>query len=208
MENLIGGENVNKNKDLFWHPSIITKKQRQIKNNHKSVILWFTGLSGSGKSTISNALESELFNMGKRTYLLDGDNIRHGINSDLDFSDKDRKENIRRVGEVAKLFVEAGIIVMAAFISPFRLDRLMVRELVEKEEFIEIYVKCPLSICEERDPKKLYVKARQGVIPSFTGISAPYEEPDNPEIIIETDKESIEQAVTKIISYLKNKHII
>jgi len=186
----------------------VTKEQRQRLNGHKSFILWFTGLSGSGKSTIANALEQRLHQMGLRTYLLDGDNIRHGLNADLGFGPEDRRENIRRIGEVAKLFVDAGVIVLAAFISPYRADRQMVREMVAPGEFIEIYVKCPLEVCERRDPKGLYRKARSGEIAEFTGISAPYEEPENPEVLIKTDKESVEKALKKVIDVLRGKGLI
>ena len=186
----------------------LTKEDRQKLKGHKSVILWFTGLSGSGKSTIAHALEEKLYQRKVHTYVLDGDNIRRGLNRDLGFSPEDRKENIRRLGEVAKLFVDAGIIVIVAAISPYRSDRTFVRNLVEPGEFIEIYVKCPLKICEARDPKGLYKKARKGIIKNFTGIDAPYEEPENPEIIIESNKESVEEAVNKIIQYLEEKEII
>lgn len=160
---------------LTWHEATITKKDRQRKNQHKSVVLWFTGLSGSGKSTLANAVDNELFKQHYQSYCLDGDNIRHGLNRDLTFRNEDRKENIRRIGEVAKLFVDSGQIVSTAFISPFREDRQLVRNMFEKDEFIEIYVKCPINICEERDPKGLYKKARLGEISDFTGISSPYE---------------------------------
>ncbi len=183
----------------------LTKKERQKLKGHKSFILWFTGLSGSGKSTLAHAVEEELFKMGKHTYILDGDNIRSGLNKDLGFSMEDREENIRRIGEVSKLFVDAGIITLTAFISPYKKDRDFVRNLVEEGEFIEIYVKCPLEVCEQRDVKGLYKKARAGIIKNFTGIDDPYEEPENPEITVETDRETIEESINKIISYLKDK---
>jgi len=189
---------------IIPHEGNIKKEDRQRQKGHKSAILWFTGLSGSGKSTLAHSVEERLFEMGIHTYVLDGDNIRTGLNKDLGFSAEDRKENIRRIGEVAKLFVDAGIITLTAFISPYRKDRELVRNLVEEEEFIEIYVKCPLEVCEQRDVKGLYQKARSGIIKNFTGIDDPYEEPENPEIIVETDKESIEESVNKIINYLKN----
>ena len=192
-------------KFIIPHEGNITKEDRQRQKGHKSVILWFTGLSGSGKSTLAHAVEERLFEMGIHTYVLDGDNIRTGLNKDLGFSAKDREENIRRIGEVAKLFVDAGIFVLSAFISPYKKDRELVRNLVEKDEFIEIYVKCPLEVCEQRDVKGLYQKARAGIIKNFTGIDDPYEEPENPEIVVETDKETIEESVEKIISYLKEK---
>lgn len=193
---------------IIWHETTISKQERQEKKGHKSAILWFTGLSGSGKSTLANALEKRLNDRAIHSYILDGDNIRHGLNKGLGFSDEDRVENIRRIGEVAKLFVDAGLIVCTAFISPFRADRERVRQLVEQEEFIEIYVKCSLDTCEKRDPKGLYKKARAGEIPDFTGISSPYEEPDSPELVIETDVVSIEDAVDEMIAYLQSKKII
>ena len=188
---------------VVWHPTKITKEDRQRLNNHKSCVLWFTGLSGAGKSTLATEVERELYNYGIRTYVLDGDNIRHGLNKNLGFSPEDRKENIRRIGEVAKLFVDAGLFALTAFISPYREDRDMVRAMLPKGEFIEIYVKCPLEVCETRDPKGLYKKARSGEIKDFTGISAPYEEPLHPELVVETDKQDIETSVRQVIDYLK-----
>jgi adenylylsulfate kinase len=190
-------------KYVIPHEGNITKRDRQRLKGHKSAILWFTGLSGSGKSTLAHALEEKLFEMGIHTYVLDGDNIRTGLNKDLGFSAEDREENIRRIGEVAKLFVDAGIITLTAFISPYRKDRNFVRNLVDEGEFIEIYVKCPLEVCEQRDVKGLYKKARQGIIKNFTGIDDPYEEPESPEIIVETDKETVEESVNKILSFLR-----
>ncbi|QZT33921.1 adenylyl-sulfate kinase [Caldalkalibacillus thermarum TA2.A1] len=195
-------------KTIVWHKTSVSKQDRQALNGHKSCILWFTGLSGSGKSTLANALARALHEQKVRTYVLDGDNIRHGLNKDLGFSPQDRVENIRRIGEVAKLFVDAGIMTLTAFISPYRADREQVRALVEEGEFIEVYVKCPLSECEQRDPKGLYKRARAGEIPHFTGISAPYEEPENPELIIETDRVSVEEAVEQLIRYLKDRQMI
>ncbi len=194
--------------NIVWHETTIKKEERQERNGHKSAILWFTGLSGAGKSTLANALEQQLFKQGKNSYVLDGDNVRHGLNKGLGFSDEDRKENIRRIGEVAKLFVDAGTIVCTAFISPFKEDRDRVRELVENGEFIEVYVRCSLEACEERDPKGLYKKARAGEIPEFTGISSPYEEPDAPEIIVDSDKQTVEESVIAIINYLQEKNIL
>ena len=194
--------------NIFWHDSAVSKEDRQRLTQHKSVILWFTGLSGSGKSTLSAALEKELYTQDILTYRLDGDNIRHGLNKNLGFSPEDRTENIRRIGEVAKLMIDAGVIVLTAFISPYRNDRLLVRELVEEGEYIEIYVKASLETCEQRDPKGLYKKARLGEIQGFTGIDAPYEEPVSPEIIIDTNALSIEEAVQIIITYLKDKAYI
>lgn len=177
-------------------------------NKHKSCLLWFTGLSGSGKSTLANAVDCELFRQGFQSFCLDGDNIRHGLNKDLSFRNDDRKENIRRIGEVAKLFVESGQIICTAFISPFQEDREAVRNLFEEDEFIEIYLNCPLNVCEVRDPKGLYKKARKGEILDFTGISSPYEIPNNPEITIDTDHMTIKQSVYKILLYLKDKKFL
>ena len=172
--------------DIFWHEHKVTKSQRSILRNQQPCIIWFTGLSGAGKSTTAGAVEQKLFELGHHTYLLDGDNVRHGLNGDLGFSDADRVENIRRIGEMAKLFADAGLIVLSAFISPFRADRRMVRELVEKNEFIEVYMNTPLAECEQRDPKGLYQKARNGIIKNFTGIDSPYEVPSAAEIEIKT----------------------
>lgn len=192
-------------KFIIPHSPIITKKDRQRLNGHRSCILWFTGLSGAGKSTVAHRVEEILFEMGIRTYVLDGDNIRMGLNKNLGFSKEDREENIRRISEVAKLFVDAGIIVLTAFISPYRKDRNLARSLVEEGEFIEIYVKCPLEVCEKRDVKGLYEKARKGIIKQFTGIDDPYEEPENPEIVIETDKYTLEESANMVVKYLKEK---
>jgi adenylylsulfate kinase len=197
-----------KNKNITWHEAAISKKDREVLNTHKSCVLWFTGLSGSGKSTIANALDITLYNQRFRSYVLDGDNIRHGLNRDLGFRPEDRKENIRRIGEVAKLFVDSGLIVISAFISPFNEDRDLVRNMFDTDEFIEIFLKCPLHICEERDPKSLYQKARNGEITDFTGISSPYEAPYDPDIILETDKLTIEQSVKKILTYLKDNKLL
>lgn len=184
---------------------MITKEDRHKRNGHGSTIIWLTGLSGSGKSTIANKLESELFDRGINAYVLDGDNVRNGLNKDLGFSAEDREENIRRIGEVAKLFVEAGIIAITAFISPYKKDRGIVRRSVDKDEFIETFVKCPLDVCEQRDVKGLYRKAKMGEVKSFTGIDDIYEEPENPEIILETDKIGIAEAVNTILDYLQEK---
>ncbi|OIJ18128.1 adenylyl-sulfate kinase [Anaerobacillus alkalidiazotrophicus] len=194
--------------NIVWHETTISKSERQEKKGHKSCILWFTGLSGSGKSTLANAVEAALIQRNVHSYVLDGDNVRHGLNKGLGFTEEDRKENIRRIGEVSKLFVDAGVITLTAFISPFREDRDQVRALVEKGEFIEIFVNASLETCESRDPKGLYEKARAGIIPNFTGISSPYEQPENPELTIETDKLSIEESVAKVIQYLETKEII
>lgn len=193
---------------VVWHQTTITKTDREKQSGQKGAVIWFTGLSGSGKSTLANRLEAALFASGHRTYLLDGDNIRSGLNRDLGFSDTDRRENIRRISEVAKLFVDSNAIVLTAFISPFREDRLAARQKLEAVEFIEIYVKCDLSICESRDPKGLYKKARSGAIPSFTGIDSPYEAPEAPELIINTEQQNAEAGTEQIIRFLKEKRII
>jgi adenylylsulfate kinase len=199
---------MSKASNITWHSATITKADRRSQNGHGSSVLWFTGLSGSGKSTIANAVSSELYRQGINEYVLDGDNIRHGLNKDLGFSDYDRTENIRRIGEVAKLFVDSGAIVTTAFISPFRSDRDQVRELFEEGEFIEVYIDCPLEQCEARDPKKLYEKARRGEIKDFTGIDSPYEAPERPEITIRSDKLTVTEAVAQIFQYLQEKNII
>ena len=192
-----------KSTNVTWHDTGITKNDREKQNEHKGVVIWLTGLSGCGKSTIASKLQEDLFQLGWQVYILDGDNIRHGLNGDLGFSPEDREENIRRIGEVAHLFADSGTIAITSFISPYRKDRDRARSLMKEGEFIEVFVKAPLSICEDRDPKGLYKKARDGVIKEFTGISAPYEEPENPEIILETDKLSVEESVAAITNYLK-----
>jgi bifunctional enzyme CysN/CysC len=188
---------------VFWQPTRVTHEQRANQKAQRPCILWFTGLSGAGKSTIANAVEQTLFLRGHHSYLLDGDNIRHGLNKDLDFSDEGRIENVRRIGEVAKLFVDAGLIVVTAFISPFRSDRRLVRDLVQAGEFVEVYVSTPLEVCEQRDPKGLYVKAREGKIRNFTGVTSPYEAPEAPEIVIDSSKLSVPECVDKVIRYLE-----
>ncbi len=193
------------NKNIVWHDHHVSKKERSKIKNQKSCILWFTGLSGSGKSTIANAVESRLLEMKKHTYLLDGDNIRMGLNKGLTFSNEDRVENIRRIGEVSKLFVDAGTIVLTAFISPFQKERDAVRSLVNRDEFIEIFIDTPLEVCESRDPKGLYRKARRGEITNFTGISSPYEKPEKPEIHIINDKISIEDVTVQIVNHLEKR---
>ncbi|MCJ8008813.1 adenylyl-sulfate kinase [Lederbergia wuyishanensis] len=197
-----------KSSHIVWHDTLVTKNDRRFRNGHKSCVLWFTGLSGSGKSSLANALDIELFHQGLNSYVLDGDNIRHGLNSDLSFKAEDRKENVRRIGEVAKLFVDSGQIVSSAFISPFEEDRQLVRNMFDQGEYIEIFMDCPLYVCEERDPKGLYKKARMGEISNFTGISSPYEVPYDPEIVIEADKMTIEESVNIILAYLKEHKII
>lgn len=194
--------------NIVWHNTSITKADYRKKNGHHSFILWFTGLSASGKSSIANALAKELFDRGNQAFVLDGDNIRHGLNKDLGFDEQSRKENIRRIGEVSKLFVESGQIVLTAFISPYKEDRALVRSLVDEGEFIEVYVKCSIEECERRDPKGLYKKARNNEIPNFTGISAPYEAPDNPEIVVDSEKYSIEECKNQLIEFLLEKGYI
>ncbi|MEH7307357.1 adenylyl-sulfate kinase [Neobacillus drentensis] len=194
--------------NITWHETSISKENRREKNGHGSCALWFTGLSGSGKSTIANAVSHELFRQGISEYVLDGDNIRHGLNKDLGFSDYDRTENIRRIGEVAKLFVDSGKVVTTAFISPFRSDRDQVRALFEDSEFIEVFINCPIEECERRDPKQLYAKARRGEIKDFTGIDSPYEAPEQPEITINSDQVTVEEAVDQVFAYLREKNIL
>lgn len=194
--------------NIVWHQQSLTKADRREKNQQHSAVLWFTGLSGSGKSTIANAVAERLFKDGFQTYVLDGDNIRHGLNKDLGFTEEDRKENIRRIGEVSKLFVDSGQFVLTAFISPFREDRESVRSLLKEDEFVEVFVDCPINECEARDPKGLYKKARTGEIPHFTGISSPYEAPTQPEIVLETARFSVEECVDRLIHYLKEKNWI
>lgn len=192
----------NRATNVVWHDLYLDKKTRaQLKNQHPC-LLWFTGLSGAGKSTIANIVEQKLNATGKHTYLLDGDNVRHGLNRDLGFSSEERIENIRRVGEVGKLFVDAGLITLASFISPFRSDRMIVRELFEPNEFLEVFVSAPLSLCEERDPKGLYKKARQGQIPNFTGVDSPYEPPEQPEVILDTADGTPEECADALIRYI------
>ena len=196
------------NRYIQWHESLITREQRENLNRHKSVILWFTGLSGAGKSTLAHAVEQVLFQQSCRTFVFDGDNVRHGLCSDLGFSQEDRVENIRRIGEMAKLFLESGTIALTAFISPYRADRERVRALVAPGDFIEIYCQCSLEICEQRDVKGLYAQARQGALPNFTGISSPYEAPENPELVIETGSQSLQESITQVIDLLRKRSII
>ncbi len=196
------------NNNIVWHEPSINIDSRWKSNGYKSSVLWFTGLSASGKSTIAHALDKYLHEQGMHSYVLDGDNVRHGLNKDLDLSPASRKENIRRIGEVSKLFVDAGLLVIAAFIAPYREDRRQIRDLLGKEQFIEVFIKCSINECERRDPKGLYKKAKKGEIKEFTGVSAPYEEPENPEIILETDKFSKDECVKQILNYLvENKYV-
>ena len=194
--------------NVTWHDHSITPQEREKTLQQKGVVLWFTGLSGSGKSTVANEVAYQLHQQQKLVYILDGDNIRHGLNKDLGFSPEDRKENIRRISEVAHLFADAGIITITAFISPYQIDRDICRNLQEAGRFLEIYTKASLATCEKRDPKGLYKKARAGQIKEFTGIDAPYEAPKNPELIIDTDQETIEQSAEKVINHLKKQNII
>jgi len=195
-------------KDIRWHDHQIQRKSRAKQKSQKPCMIWFTGLSGAGKSTVANALDELLFNHGNHTYLLDGDNVRHGLNRDLGFSDVDRVENIRRIGEVGRLFTDAGLIVLSAFISPFRSDRQMVRTLLPVGEFIEVFISTDLSVCEERDPKGLYKKARAGEIKHFTGIDSAYEAPQSPELLIDAGINSVEQCAQEIFDYLMQKEYI
>lgn len=194
--------------NIVWHEHKVTQEDREKLLKQKGIVLWFTGLSGSGKSTIANEVAYKLHQMGKLTYILDGDNIRHGLNKNLGFSPEDRNENIRRISEVAKLFADAGIITITAFISPYKKYRNFCRELLGPGRFIEIYTKASLETCEKRDPKGLYKKAREGIIKDFTGINAPYEEPENPELIIDTDKCSIEESTNMVLEKLREMKLI
>ncbi|MFK0520785.1 adenylyl-sulfate kinase [Paenibacillus illinoisensis] len=190
-------------RNITWQQSNLSRHERELHNGHRSRTLWFTGLSGAGKSSLAFALEQHLHDRGVRCYVLDGDNVRHGLNRDLGFTAEDRQENLRRIGEVAKLMVDAGLLVLSAFISPHAQDREMVRQLFEPEDFIEIYVQCSIEECERRDPKGLYKKARSGNIPHFTGISAPYDVPEDPSLIIDTEQLPLDEAVQKIVQYLE-----
>ena len=201
--------NNKKSTNTVWHNATVTRERREKLNGHKSAILWFTGLSGSGKSTVAHSVEEALHQLGSKTFVFDGDNVRHGLCNDLSFTDSDRKENLRRIGEMVKLFLDAGTISLTAFISPFKEDREKIRSMVPEGDFIEIYCRCSISKCEERDVKGLYKKARAGEIPHFTGISSPYEEPEDPEVIVDTDGSvSVEDTVTKIITALKKLEIL
>lgn len=203
MMNDSGGKN-----NLTWFNGYLTREDREKLHGHKGAVIWFTGLSASGKSTIARHLEKQLYNIGCSTYVFDGDNVRHGLCGDLGFSPEDREENIRRIGEMANLYVDAGIIGIAAFISPYRKDRESIRELVEKERFLEIYIECPVDVCAARDQKGIYEKARAGVIKEFTGVSAPYEPPENPDLVIRSDQENAMEASHRIFDLIKERQII
>jgi len=196
---------VQKSSNTVWHDASVSREMRERQNGHKAVILWFTGLSGAGKSTLAHAVEERLHKLHSRTIVLDGDNVRHGLCGDLTFSEEDRKENIRRIGEMVKLFLDAGVISLTAFISPFRADRQRVRDLAPEGDFIEIYCHASLDVCESRDVKGLYKKARAGEIKDFTGISSPYEVPENAEIVVDTGSKPLEECVDQVIEYLQHR---
>ena len=202
------GDTNPKGTNIVWHEASVDRQSRAQQRGHRSAILWFTGLSGSGKSTLANAVNAALFEQGLATYVLDGDNIRHSLCKDLGFSDSDREENIRRIGEVAKLFLDAGVIVLTAFVSPFRADRDKARKLVDVDDFIEIHCAADLTICEERDTKGLYAKARAGEIKDFTGISSPYEDPASPELKINTGEQSLDRCVEIVLKTLLDRKVI
>jgi adenylylsulfate kinase len=197
-----------KSTNTVWHHATVTRKDRENLHKHKSAVLWFTGLSGSGKSTMAHAVEDRLHKSGVTTFVLDGDNVRHGLCSDLGFSNADRIENIRRIGEVAKLLTESGVITLTAFISPFKEDRNAARKLLPHGDFLEIYCHCPIEVCEERDVKGLYKKARSGEIPFFTGIGSPYEEPEKPELVVNTHEKSLEESVNSVIQLMTQRGLV
>ena len=197
-----------KSSNIVWHNATVTRERREALNRHKSAILWFTGLSGSGKSTLAHSLEERLHQLGCRTFVFDGDNVRHGLCGDLGFSAEDRQENIRRIGEMSRLFIESGVIALTAFISPFCKDRQQVRALVAPEDFIEVYCKAPLHICEQRDVKGLYRRARAGEIQEFTGITSPYEEPENAELVVNTGEEPLETCIEQVLEFLERRGLI
>jgi len=197
-----------KSASTVWHHATVTRHRRNQQNNHKSAVLWFTGFSGSGKSTLAHCIEEELHQLGCRTIVLDGDNVRHGLCGDLGFSDTDRKENLRRIGEMSKLFIEAGVITLAAFISPFIKDRNRIKGLMEQDEFIEIFVDCSIDVCEKRDTKGLYKKARKGEVANFTGISSPYEPPEDPDLVVDTGSQTLDESAKLVIKLLIDRGII
>ena len=197
-----------KKQHIIWHHATVTRERRNQQNKHKSIVLWFTGLSGAGKSTLAHAVEEELHQLSCRTIVLDGDNVRHGLCSDLTFIDSDRKENLRRIAEMSKLFVEAGVITLTAFISPFKEDREKVRNLMPQGDFLEVFVDCSIEVCEKRDVKGMYKRARAGEILNFTGISSPYETPDDAELVIKTDSKTLEESVDEVMKMLIDRGII
>jgi len=199
---------VKNNNNVVWHKVLVTRQMRESLNGHKSIALWFTGLPSSGKSTIAHVLEKMLHDMGLKTYTFDGDNVRHGLCSDLGFSPEDRAENLRRIGEMIKLFLDAGIIALAAFVSPLKEDREKVKKIVGKENFVEIYCRCPVEVCKLRDTKGMYKKAETGEIKYYTGVSAPYEEPENPDIVLDTHLFSIEECIEKVFNYIQDMILI
>lgn len=197
-----------KRNDIIWHHATVTRERREKLNGHRGAVVWFTGLSGSGKSTVAHMVEEQLYRMGCHTYVFDGDNVRHGLCAGLGFSPQDRSENIRRISEMVKLFLDAGILALTAFISPFARDRRAVRDLIGSRDFIEIHCRCPLEVCEQRDVKGMYKRARAGEIKEFTGISSPYENPENPDLVLDTDKLSIEECAERVIQLLRQKGIV
>jgi len=194
--------------NVVWHHATVTRSRREAQNGHKGAVIWFTGLSGSGKSTLAHTVEEKLHQMGCRTFVFDGDNVRHGLCGDLGFSPEDRRENIRRIGEMTKLFLDAGIIAMTAFISPYRADRERVRTIVGPSDFIEIHCDCPIDVCEQRDVKGMYKKARQGLIKNFTGISAPYEMPAAPDLRLQTGSETLDECADRVLALLSDRGVI
>jgi adenylylsulfate kinase len=194
--------------DIIWHKSHVDMRDRNLMNKHRSGVIWFTGLSASGKSTIAHSVEKELYDRGIRAFVLDGDNVRHGINENLGFSRDDRRENIRRIAEVSKLFVDAGIVVLASFISPYREDRAFVADTIGRERFFEIFVTCPVDVCMNRDPKGLYKKARAGEIKGYTGVDAPYEEPENPDLTLDTEELPVEESTRRVLELLDSRKFI
>lgn len=199
---------VQNNNNVVWHQASVTRERRQAANGHRAFVVWFTGLSGAGKSTLAHAVEEALFQEGRRTFVCDGDNVRHGLCADLGFSPQDRQENLRRIAEMARLFVDAGTIALSAFISPMQADREQVRKIVGPENFVEIFVACPLEVCEQRDVKGMYRKARAGEIREFTGISAPYEVPEAPALALDTSKLSVEECVEQVLNLLAPRLVL
>jgi len=201
-------KNKKSTREVVWHHATVTRARREQLNGHRGAVIWFTGLSGSGKSTLAHEVEEQLHRMGCRTFVFDGDNVRHGLCSDLGFSVEARSENIRRIGEMTKLFIEAGVIALTAFISPLRKDRERVRQLVGEQDFIEIYTRCPIEVCESRDTKGLYRRARAGEVKDFTGISSPYEPPERPELVLDTDLESLELCADRVVALLQQRGVM